>query len=67
MTCIPVVCLLGLQVLGGQNESACREPSIQSHSSLIMLLSVSSISSTIKNILFQKSTELITEGRKFFT
>ena len=59
-----VFCLLGLKIFGGQNENPCREPSVKSPSSLIMFFSVSSISSTIKDILFQKSTELEMEGRK---
>ena len=62
-----VVCLLGLKVFGAQNENPCREPSIKSPSSLNMFLSVSSLCSTIKDILFQKSTELKMEGRKSFT
>ena len=62
-----VACLLGLKVFGGQNENPCREPSIKSPSSLIMFFSVSSMSSTIKDILIQKSTELKMEGRKSFT
>ena len=62
-----VVCLLGLNVFGGQNENPCTEPSIKSPSSLMTFLSVSCISSTIKDILLQKSTELKMEGRKSFT
>ena len=62
-----VVCLLGLKVFGGQNRNPCRELSIKSPSSLIMIFSVSSISSTIRDILFQMSTELKMEGRKSFT
>ena len=61
------VCLLGLKVSGGQNENTCTDPSIKSPSSLIMFFSVSSISSTIKDTLLQKSTELKMEGRKSFT
>ena len=62
-----VVCLLGLRDFGGQNEKPCREPSKKSPSSLTMFFSVSSISSTIQDILFQKTTELKMEGRKIFT
>ena len=62
-----VVCLLGLKVFGGQNENSRREPSIKNPSSLIMFLSVSSISNTIKDILIQNSVKLKKAGRKFFT
>ena len=51
------VCLLGLKVSGGQNENPCTDPSKKSPSSLNMFFSVSSLSSTIKDILLQKSTE----------
>ena len=53
-----VVCLLGLKVLGGQIDYPCTEPSIKIPSSLIMFSSVSSISSTMQDILLQKSPEL---------
>ena len=48
-----VVCLPGLKVFGGQNENLCTNPSIKSPSSLIMLLSVSSVSNTMQDILLQ--------------
>ena len=46
-----VVCLLGLKVIGEQKEKPCTDPSIKSPSSLIVFLSVSSISSTMQDIL----------------
>ena len=61
-----VVCLLGLKVFREQNEKLCVDPSIESPSSLTMFLSVSSISSTMQDILLQKLTELKMEGTKIF-
>ena len=61
------VFLLGLKAFGGQNENPCTEPSIKTPNSLIMFLSVSSISSTMQDILLQKLTELKMEGRMIFT
>ena len=59
--------LLGLKDFVGQNENPCTEQSILSPSSLNMFFSVSSISSTIQDILFQKPTELKMEDKKTFT
>ena len=67
MSCVPCGLFLGVKVFGGQNENPCIEPSIKSPSSLIMFLSVSSISSTMQDMLLQKSTELKMEGRKSST
>ena len=61
-----IVCLLGLQTFDGQNENQFGEPSIKSPSSLNLFFSVSSISSTIKDILFKKSTDFKKAGCKNF-
>ena len=54
-------------MFGGQNENPCTEPSTKSPSSLMTFFSVSSISSTMQDILLQKTTELKMKGRKSFT
>ena len=65
--CVPCRLFLRFKSLWRTIENLCREPSKKSQFSNVVFLSFSSISSTIKGILLQKSTELKMEGRRSFT
>ena len=58
---------VGFYFFGGQKEYHWTFPSIKTPNSLIKFLSASSKSSTLQDILLQKSTEMKKEGKKSFT
>ena len=60
-------CFVGFYFPGGRNENLWTFPSVKTPDCLITLLCASSISSTMKHKLLQKSTELKIDGRKSFT
>ena len=66
-TCVPCCLFIGFNSLWWTRRKSLYKTIKKSLSSLIMFFSVSSISTTKKEILLQKSTEMKMEGKKSFT
>ena len=62
-----IACLLGLNFFEGQNEYLWTFPSKTAPDSLMTFVPASSISTSMQDILLEKSTELTKQGREGFT
>ena len=67
VSCTPNCFLGGFNLFGGRNEYPWTLPSMKTPNSLLTFEPASSISSTMQDILLQKSTDLKMQGRRSFT